>query len=183
MILAFGAVWLLSFVAVATLVVSRPIATRTRPVTTVAVPYRRPSRHIGRVPSTVAGLLFVIVLIGACGIPFPGGEGSSSPEERERPPPLEDSRSAEDVGRAIVEAWGRGDRERVDALSETEAEDALLKRPFPSPAPELVNCRESTRGAGEMTCLFTTDGRTFELRTLRGDEDRWRVRSVKFHAW
>lgn len=174
--LLYAACWTLSLVAIATAASLRgvPVVARKTPRAPVRGPLRRPA---------VVGTFAAAVLLPACGLPFPGGEGSASPEEREPRPPEGVSASAETVANAVVDAWRTNDRRRADALTETEAENQLLKRPYPSDDPKLVNCRVAHRGAADETCLFVVDNRTFELRAIRGDDGRWTIRSVKFHAW
>jgi hypothetical protein len=127
-------------------------------------------------------VLLAVTIAGSCGyIPVPGGDGSTSIEPQDPVPPRSMSATPAAAAGSLVEAWGKGDRETADLVSETEALRQLFKREPPDVLPHLINCSHATMVAGGMDCLFTNGTELFAaLAVPRSGTAGWIVRSIKF---
>jgi hypothetical protein len=133
--------------------------------------------------AVVALLLALAVVVGACGIPTPFDDsGQAHPEAPNGPVPRPVVATPRMVAAAAVAAWQRNDAAALDRLSTQTAAQDLLKRPFPSPAPTLINCQ--TRAIpGTEACLFTNGALNFTLFVQRDQEaGGWAVARSRFLA-
>gem|GEM_PF-3844745 len=110
-----------------------------------------------------AALAGLAITLGACTIPLPfGSPGKADPGPPRAPASPSAVSTPAAVADAAVAAWRHDDAAALGRLSTQTAADDLLKRPFPSPPPTLINCQARTV-PGTETCLFTNGALNFTL--------------------
>jgi hypothetical protein len=80
-----------------------------------------------------------------------------------------------------MHAWRHDDAAAIDSVTTKTAQDELLARPFPSPAPVLVNCERDTRVPGAQGCLFSSGVQNFTLvAEPNADGSGWVIARARF---
>lgn len=125
-------------------------------------------------------LVWAVATLAGCGlVPFPGGEGSASPEPGDPPAPPALVTSPRAVAVAAISAWGRGDARGIDPIATSRAA-TILDRPFPEPPPSFINCSPDVVVAGATSCYFAANDLMVVVVTLPGARGEWKVISVRF---